>query len=68
VWTVTSSGPKPEGDLTIVSTLHLGSGIQYRVVGSPPIGSSAIPAEPSLEDGYIWLMREQRAPLAMTAS
>lgn len=59
VWTVKSAGEKPGGDLTVVSTLHLGDGTQYRVVGEPD-GEAAVPAEPSLEDGYVWLMKESR--------
>ncbi len=61
VWTVTTVGPKPEGDLTVVSMLHLAEGSQYRVVGEPAPGMSAEPAQPTLEDGYIWLMRSSRA-------
>ncbi len=41
------------------------STIQYRVVGqpSPQAGVlSAIPTEPGLEDGYVWLMRERQMP------
>jgi ABC-type multidrug transport system ATPase subunit len=67
VWMVTTAGPKPEGDLTIVSTLHLGNGVQYRVIGEPHPALGATPTEPSLEDGYVWLMRERRAPLAAIA-
>jgi ABC-type multidrug transport system ATPase subunit len=68
VWTIASIGSKPVGDFTIVSTLQLGSGIQYRIVGSPSAPVSAASVEPTLEDGYIWLMRQQRIPLAALAS
>jgi ABC-2 type transport system ATP-binding protein len=61
VWIVTTDGPKPEGDCTVVSTLHLGATVQYRVVGEPAPLLNAAPADPSLEDGYVWLMQEQRA-------
>jgi ABC-type multidrug transport system ATPase subunit len=62
VWSVTTPfGGRPVGDATVVSTLHLGDTVQYRVVGVPDGGSQAIPADPNLEDGYIWLMRERRA-------
>jgi ABC-2 type transport system ATP-binding protein len=58
VWYMLTPGNRPDGELTTVSTLHLAEGIQYRVIGNP---GSAYPdaqeAEPSLEDGYIWLMR-----------
>jgi ABC-type multidrug transport system ATPase subunit len=65
VWTVRGEvgGGRPNGGVTVVSLRHLDDGVQYRVVGeAPPAG--AVPAEPSLEDGYVWLMRGQRAALA----
>jgi ABC-2 type transport system ATP-binding protein len=65
VWTVTGEvgGGRPNGGVTVVSLRHLDDGVQYRVVGeAPPAG--AVAAEPSLEDGYVWLMRGQRAALA----
>ena len=64
VWTVTTAGSRPEGDITIVSTLNMGTTVQYRVVGELASPSGASPAEPSLEDSYVWLMRERRAPVA----
>jgi ABC-type multidrug transport system ATPase subunit len=57
VWTVATDGTAPDGDLTVVSMLHLGGEVRYRVVGGPPAGVGAVPAEPSLEDGYVALMR-----------
>jgi ABC-2 type transport system ATP-binding protein len=66
VWIVTTDGVKPEGNFTVVSTLNMGTTIQYRVVGefSEPAGIiSAAPTEPSLEDSYVWLMREKRSPV-----
>jgi hypothetical protein len=41
----------------------MGSSVQYRVVGELSTRARAIPAEPNLEDSYVWLMREQRLPL-----
>ncbi len=64
VWTVTTDGEKPAGDLTVVSTLHLGNAVQYRVVGAPATTAHATPTEPSLEDGYVTLMRDRRLPLS----
>jgi ABC-2 type transport system ATP-binding protein len=61
IWTVTTAGPRPEGDFTVVSTLNMGSSVQYRVVGEQRPHAGAEPAQPNLEDGYVWLMREQRA-------
>lgn len=60
VWAVETSGPQPGGDLTVVSTLHLGGSVRYRVVGEPAAALNASLVEPSLEDGYVWLMRESR--------
>lgn len=34
VWMVTSTGAKPEGRLTVISTMHMGTSVQYRVVGN----------------------------------
>ena len=61
VWIITTQGIKPEGTFTVVSTLNMGATIQYRVVGALSPRAGAVPAEPSLEDGYVWLMREQSA-------
>jgi ABC-type multidrug transport system ATPase subunit len=56
VWLLTTHGQRPEGNCTIVSALNRGVNVQYRVVGdlSPRVG--AVPTEPGLEDGYVWLM------------
>ena len=64
VWTVETDGPKPNGGLTVVSTLHLETSVQYRVVGEPPQHLRATETAPSLEDGYVWLMRESRTTRA----
>jgi ABC-2 type transport system ATP-binding protein len=64
VWTVTTRGPAPAGDLVVGSALHLGEVTQYRIVGERPAGLEAQPAAPSLEDGYVALMRRQRGPAA----
>lgn len=61
VWIITTQGIKPEGNFTVVSTLNMGTTIQYRVVGKLSPRAGAMPVEPSLEDGYVWLMREQRS-------
>ena len=36
--------------------------MQYRVVGALSMQPGVQPAEPTLEDGYVWLMQEQPAP------
>lgn len=59
VWLVT--GERPGDNVAVVSALQLANGVQYRVVGDPVGYSNATPAEPSLEDGYMWLMRGEMA-------
>lgn len=61
VWIVTTNGVKPEGELTVVSTMNMGTTIEYRVVGELTSTANATPTEPSLEDSYVWLMRERRS-------
>jgi ABC-type multidrug transport system ATPase subunit len=59
VWTVTRPRvEEPAAGTTIVSMLHLADGVQYRLVGAwaNPDGA-AVPAAPSLEDGYVRLMQ-----------
>ncbi len=65
VWMVMTNGQRLNGErpfphATIVSTLQLENGVQYRILGEPEPGYTAVPAEPSLEDGYIWLMSSQQ--------
>jgi ABC-2 type transport system ATP-binding protein len=60
VWIVTTQGIKPEGNITVMSTLHLNSSVQYRVVGELSDSTGAILAAPNLEDSYVWQMHEQR--------
>ncbi|MHB1415899.1 MAG: ABC transporter ATP-binding protein, partial [Chloroflexota bacterium] len=59
VWQVsTSDGHKPDNGLIVVSTLHLADGVQYRVVGRDVAAyPNAQAVQPSLEDGYMWLMQ-----------
>ncbi len=59
VWNLTSaaSGPRPDGDFTIVSMLQTRDNTHYHIVGTPVSGTGVMPAEPTLEDGYVWLMR-----------
>jgi ABC-2 type transport system ATP-binding protein len=42
VWLITTQDSRPEGNVTIVSTINMGSTIQYRVVGVPPSPSQAV--------------------------
>ncbi|NDJ33504.1 MAG: ABC transporter ATP-binding protein [Chloroflexi bacterium] len=54
VWKVT--GQAPNNGATVVSTLHQASGVQYRIIGQPEM-ETATPVQPTLEDGYMCLMR-----------
>ncbi len=60
VWAITTTGERPDSGLSVVSTLQQLNGVQYRVLGTPPPHYQAAPLEPSLEDGYIWLMGQAR--------
>jgi ABC-2 type transport system ATP-binding protein len=58
VWNITTTGEKPDSDLVMVSALQVTEGLtQYRVLGDPVAKYAAIPVEPNLEDGYLWLMQ-----------
>lgn len=60
VWALTTAaGQRPDDRLTVVSSLQMATGTQYRVVGDAAGYGGAEPVEPSLEDGYLWLMQGQ---------
>ena len=60
VWMLTTAaGQRPDDGLTVVSSLQLANGTQYRVVGDAAGYGDAQSVEPSLEDGYLWLMQGQ---------
>ena len=67
VWSITTNDAKPEGDITIVSAVRTGAGMQYRIVGDVLI-AGAQPTEPTLEDAYVWLMRPHAATTPTTAN
>lgn len=66
VWIVTIpvGGAKPAGDMTVISTLHSGSSVQYRVVSETLPSTEARPTPPTLEDGYVWLMQDMRTAVS----
>jgi ABC-type multidrug transport system ATPase subunit len=64
VWTLLAGDERPNSGVTLVSSLQLQNGTQYRVLGAPDARYQAQPAEPSLEDGYMWLMRSAAQPEA----
>jgi len=62
VWTILGQdGEGPDSSLAVVSTRQVPKGVQYRVLGTPNASCGATAIEPSLEDGYIWLMNQARA-------
>lgn len=64
VWTISRELDRRDESLMLVSSLQLQNGAQFRVLGSPAAHYDAQPAEPTLEDGYMWLMTEQRQAAA----
>jgi ABC-2 type transport system ATP-binding protein len=63
VWSLDTTGPAPS-DGTIVSALPHGGGMRYRVVAADPPAGAAEPVEPTLEDGYLALVRLSTHPVA----
>jgi ABC-type multidrug transport system ATPase subunit len=61
VWSVTTRGKQLDESLTVVSTIQMQDGIQYRVLGTPTREYQATPLEPGLEDGYMLIMRRPAA-------
>ena len=61
VWTMTTPGPAPVGDLSVVAALHGAQGVQYRIVAETRPHSTATSVEPTLEDGYVALQRRQES-------
>jgi ABC-type multidrug transport system ATPase subunit len=59
VWSITTAGEHPTGDIAVVSAVQMQNGTQYRVIGAPAPQYRTTPLEPSLEDGYMLAMRQQ---------
>jgi ABC-2 type transport system ATP-binding protein len=59
VWLIETQVQRPEGDITIIASIQLQDKTQHRVLGSPAAHYQPKPALPTLEDGYIWLMRQR---------
>ncbi len=66
VFSVHTDGPRPEGDLTVVSMIQHDTTTEYRVVGAVSPDDAA-ELEPGLEDAYVWLMRSSRDAAAAAA-
>jgi ABC-type multidrug transport system ATPase subunit len=60
VWSVTTPGPAPVGDLSVVAAVQGVQGTQYRVIAAARPHPGATPLEPTLEDGYVALQRQRR--------
>jgi ABC-type multidrug transport system ATPase subunit len=60
IWEVTTDNQTPPNDSIVISTIHMGEKVQYRIVGEPAAYADARPIEPALEDSYIWLLYQQR--------
>jgi len=65
VFEVETNGKDPEDHFTVVATLHSEDVTSYQVVGGPPSYLETHEVSPSLEDGYVWLMRTESPPSAM---
>jgi len=61
VWTLDTDGPAPTGSGTVVSALPVDGGMRYRIVADERPATNAQQVEPSLEDGYLALMRARSA-------
>ncbi len=56
VWTIITE-TLPSDDLIVVSSRQQQTGTQYRVLSPEPPEPEAVSIEPTLEDGYMWLMQ-----------
>ena len=61
VWLVNTTGKRPIGDVHVVSSVQTPQGMQFRVLGQPAPPTRARLVEPTLEDGYMWLMAQTSA-------
>jgi ABC-type multidrug transport system ATPase subunit len=56
VWTIETPGESLGDGLAIVSSVQMEHATRYRVLGMPDPHTAAQMVEPTLEDGYMWLM------------
>lgn len=61
VWTMVADGVQPPKDVKVVSTRQVQDGIRFRVLGERPSKHKAVASEPTLEDGYLWLMSQYQS-------
>ncbi len=64
VWTLTTQNPSPTDSLTVVSALQVAGGVSYRLISLDKPARDAEATEPTLEDGYVALMRTNIPPRA----
>jgi ABC-type multidrug transport system ATPase subunit len=57
VWSLTTAGPPPVGDLFVLAALNLSDRVQYRILADRRPAVDAVAVQPGLEDGYVALMR-----------
>ena len=63
VWQVRREvGEAPPENIQIIGMMHSGDHIDYRVIGQPGVSDAAQEVDPTLEDGYMWLMHRQNEP------
>jgi len=60
VWFVNTKGEQPAGNVVIISSMQIQGGTQYRILADQKGEYPGTLAEPTLEDGYIWLMNQTR--------
>ena len=58
VWNILSDGRDLDKNLTMISSLTVEAGLQCRVVGNLVERYQATLVNPTLEDGYVWLMQQ----------
>lgn len=64
-YSLTTTGPAPSGDVAVVNAQAGPAGTVYRIVTERPPADS-VPVEPTLEDGYVALMRINRREQAVS--
>jgi hypothetical protein len=64
VWAVTAASGQPPAGVSVVSSVQLENGTHYRVLGQPADGQGRA-VDPTLEDGYMWLMSRVKDGEAM---
>lgn len=61
IWTLNSAGAVSLDAASVVSAIHMGTATHYRIISEESPAAGAVQADPTLEDGYLVLMRRMRA-------